>query len=104
MQRATSLPKHTTKHKGQERDMTEKELDDFLLNDQEMPKHHLPTRSDQNFSKAFGTVPHHSSHPNLLTIKPRISVDKTWINQNDGSESSEFGIMRSKRLMNIKVH
>ena len=53
MQRATSLPKHLTKPKGQETDLTEKELDDFLLNDQELPKQLVPTKSDMYLNKNY---------------------------------------------------
>ena len=61
MQRATSLPKHLaslpkqmTKNNSKINDMTDKELDDFLLNDQEeMPKHLAPTTSDGCISKPY---------------------------------------------------
>lgn len=61
MQRATSLPKHLaslpkqmTKHNSKINDMTDKELDDFLLNDQEeLPKHLAPTQSDLSIGKPY---------------------------------------------------
>ena len=56
-------------------------MDDFLLNDQELPKKMVPTKSDMYLNKNQKPLLQNSSHPNLLSInKPRISVDKTWIN------------------------
>ena len=75
------MPKHLTRLKGQDTELTEKELDDFLLNDQELPKKMVPTKSDMYLNKNQKPLLQNSSHPNLLSInKPRISVDKTWIN------------------------